>query len=91
MTADGKLSTLGRMLIDNSTLSVLYWTCCPKPVPSMTQDDNPNKQNEVLIKFLAPQRLKYRLEELAAERSIALSALLRLIASEYLRRNHPTW
>ncbi len=79
------------MVIDNPTLSMLYWTYGPGPVPSMTQEDKQNRQNEALIKFLAPQRLKHRLEGLAAERNIALSALLRLIASEYLRRNHPRW
>jgi hypothetical protein len=46
--------------------------------------------NEVLVKFLAPRRLKRALEELATERNIALSALLRLIMSEYLRRVNQT-
>ena len=53
----------------------------------MVQDDNQKNQNEVLIKFLAPQKLKRALEELAAEHNIALSALLRLVTSEYVRRN----
>ncbi len=52
----------------------------------MAQGENQKKQNEVLIKFLAPQRLKRALEELAIERNITLSALLRLITSEYVRR-----
>ncbi len=54
----------------------------------LENDDHPN--NETLVKFLAPRKLKRALEELALERNIALSALLRLIASEYIRRSHPT-
>jgi hypothetical protein len=52
----------------------------------MVKDDNEKNQNGVLIKFLAPRKLKHALEELAVERNIALSALLRLVTSEYLRR-----
>ncbi len=52
----------------------------------MVQDNSSNNPNGVLIKFLAPQKLKRALEDLAIERNIALSALLRLIASEYVRR-----
>ena len=43
--------------------------------------------NEVLIKFVSPDKLKRALQHLADERNIALSALLRLIASEYVKRN----
>lgn len=42
--------------------------------------------NEALIKFVAPEDLKRDLQELAHERNITLSALLRLIASEYVKR-----
>jgi hypothetical protein len=56
----------------------------------MVQDDNQKNQNEVLIKFLAPQKLKHGLEELAAERNIALSALPQLVTSECVRRTPPT-
>ena len=52
----------------------------------MSQEQRSRNQNEALIKFLAPEKLKRALEELAAERNIALSALLRLVASEYVRR-----
>ena len=56
----------------------------------MVQEDNKENQKEVLIKFLAPRKLKRALEELAAERNIALSALLRLVTSDYVRRaNEP--
>lgn len=49
---------------------------------------NRRKQiNEELIKFVAPASLKSRLQRLADERHITLSALLRLLASEYVRRN----
>jgi hypothetical protein len=44
-------------------------------------------KNETLIKFHAPVDLKVSLQELANERYIALSSLLRLIASEYIRRS----
>jgi len=47
-----------------------------------------NRKNisEVLIKFVAPDELKSALQALANERNITLSALLRLIASEYVKR-----
>jgi hypothetical protein len=48
--------------------------------------NNKRNTNEVLIKFGAPGKLKRALQELANERNIALSALLRLIASEYVKR-----
>jgi hypothetical protein len=56
----------------------------------MVQEENSNNQNEVLIKFLAPRKLKLALEELAGERNVALSALLRLVLSEYVRRTRQT-
>jgi len=43
--------------------------------------------NEARIKFVAPASLKHKLQRLANERNITLSALLRLLASEYVRRN----
>lgn len=56
----------------------------------MVQDHNQQNHNEVLIKFLAPEKLKHALEELSRERNIALSALLRLVMSEYIRRTRQT-
>jgi len=47
-----------------------------------------NKQNKDLIKFLAPLDHKQTLQQLANERNISLSSLLRLISSEYVKRNH---
>ena len=52
----------------------------------MSQKTNQNT-NKVRIKFVAPAALKRALQELADERNITLSALLRLIASEYVKRN----
>lgn len=50
----------------------------------MTQ--SPHKPpSEELIKFYAPLHLKRQLQELAASRNIALSALLRLLVSEYIK------
>jgi hypothetical protein len=56
----------------------------------MYQDEDSNNQNEELIKFLSPSRLKNALQNLANERNITLSALLRLISSEYVRRIEKT-
>jgi hypothetical protein len=56
---------------------MLYYSHCPEHVLYMVQHENSNNQNEVPIKFLAPRKLKHALEELAAERNVALSALLR--------------
>ena len=53
----------------------------------MANNDNRKNISEVLIKFAAPKALKRALRELADERNITLSALLRLIASEYAKRN----
>jgi hypothetical protein len=52
----------------------------------MAQNENLENQNEVLIKFLVPKRLKLALKERADERNITISALLRLISSEYVKR-----
>ena len=54
----------------------------------MAQDKDYQNQNEVLIKFLAPVRLKQALLKLASERNIQLSAMLRLITSEYVKRTN---
>ena len=48
---------------------------------------NNGNKNEALIKFVAPTELKQALQQLANERNISLSSLLRLIASEYVKRN----
>ncbi len=52
----------------------------------MAQNKNMENQNEVLLKFLVPRKLKRDLQERAVERNIAVSALMRLIASEYVKR-----
>jgi hypothetical protein len=54
----------------------------------MAQEEEYQNHNEVLIKFLAPARLKQALLKLANERNIQLSAMLRLITSEYLKRSN---
>ena len=51
---------------------------------------NNGNKNEALIKFVAPIDLKEALQQLANERNITLSSLLRLIASEYVKRNRST-
>jgi hypothetical protein len=41
--------------------------------------------NEELIKFVLPRELKGELQALASSRNISLSALLRLVISEYVK------
>ena len=53
----------------------------------MVKDSNDRNLNATLIKFVAPGELKFALQGLARERNIALSSLLRLITSEYVKRN----
>jgi hypothetical protein len=53
----------------------------------MTIKNNSKKINGALIKFVAPVKLKRTLQELASERNITISALLRLITTEYAKRN----
>jgi hypothetical protein len=57
----------------------------------MSHNNNHRKNiNEVLVKFYAPEELKQALQNLANERNITLSSLLRLITSEYAKRNKQT-
>ena len=56
----------------------------------MTQVLNRQENNRLALKFVVPGDLKRDLQLLAVERNIALSALLRLITSEYVRRNRPS-
>jgi hypothetical protein len=53
----------------------------------MSKNGNNKKINETLIKFFAPKNLKVDLQELANARNITLSSLLRLITTDYIRRN----
>ena len=46
--------------------------------------------NEELVKFVVPKTLKNDLQELASERNISVSSLLRLITTDYIKRNKPT-
>lgn len=52
----------------------------------MTQKPN-NKKQTLIIKFGVPYALRQKLSEIAIERNISLSALLRLISSEYTHNN----
>lgn len=78
---------LGFLLVDTDPWSVFSWGCSLSFVPHMSNKNNRKNINEVLIKFVAPAELKHALQELANERNITLSALLRLITSEYVKRN----
>ena len=54
----------------------------------MTKESPQNHNNPTLIKFVAPNSLKDTLSKMAAERSVSLSALLRIISSEYIKHNN---
>ncbi len=56
----------------------------------MTHESAQKHTNKERIKFITPVELKQALRELANERNITLAALLRLIATEYVKRNKPT-
>ena len=53
----------------------------------MSNNNNYKPKNEVMIKFLSPVALKNDLQKLASERNISLSSLIRLIATDYVKRN----
>jgi ribbon-helix-helix CopG family protein len=44
-----------------------------------------NLTEEAFVKFFLPRRVKAQLQELAEARSLSLSALLRLIVTEYIK------
>jgi hypothetical protein len=44
------------------------------------------KMNQAFVKFRAPETLKEDLERLARGRNVSLSALLRLVLSEYVKQ-----
>jgi hypothetical protein len=52
----------------------------------MTRKSHKQPTNKDLIKFLVPKQLKDSLLIIAIERNISLSALLRIITSEYAKR-----
>jgi len=52
----------------------------------MTKKIEKINQQKDLIKFLAPLSLQKSLQSIANERNISLSALLRIITSEYVKR-----
>jgi len=53
----------------------------------MARKKHHNVNNNDLIKFIVPKSLKNSLQIIALERNISLSALLRIITSEYAKRN----
>jgi hypothetical protein len=76
------------LLIDNNISNLVISINRPDLVPTMYQDDK--TKYKTLIKFTAPENLKRDLQQLAIERNITLSSLLRLISSEYIKRNNGT-
>ena len=69
----------------------LYFSFCPKTDLIRDMKKQQANNNAVLIKFFSPEKLKKELSDLASERNIALSALLRIIASNYIRRSKQQW
>jgi hypothetical protein len=69
-------SKLSNQVIDNPISFVLNYLCGPQYVLIMHKEE-PQKQNEALIKFLSPVKLKLALLKLASERNITLSSLRR--------------
>ena len=61
----------------------------PEQVQELTQTISNIYKNDAVIKFHTPDYLKHLLEKQAVKRNISLSAFMRLIASEYLRRDQP--
>ena len=53
----------------------------------MTLKPNSQSNGHILVKFMVPRELKDAIQEMADERHIALSALLRLITVEYIKRH----
>jgi hypothetical protein len=53
----------------------------------MSHNNKQTTSKKIYIKFGVPIHLKDTLQALADERNIGLSALLRLIATEYIRRH----
>lgn len=74
--------TFPRVVLDSDRCYVLNFISWSIYVPPMYI-----KNTETLIKFLSPNKLKRALQELAKERNVTLSSLLRLILSEYVKRN----
>jgi hypothetical protein len=52
----------------------------------MAQTGTNNQINKTTLKVVVPEELKGTLQLLADERNITLSAFLRLISSEYVKR-----
>ena len=54
----------------------------------MAKKDRQYKDIQTIVKFIAPYSLKQSLSSSAHERNISLSALLRIITTEYTKRNN---
>jgi hypothetical protein len=78
--------------LDNRICDTLNLKRGPSFVPGMANiEQNDHKLlNEELVKFVVPKTLKNDLQELASERNISVSSLLRLITTDYIKRNKTT-
>jgi hypothetical protein len=56
----------------------------------MAKNIQRNTISDAVVRFVSPARLRDDLQQLANERNITLSALLRLIATEYVKRSKNT-
>jgi hypothetical protein len=61
-----------------------------KFVPSMTQAGTNNSVKKSTLKVVVPEELKHALQLLADEQNITVSSLLRLVTSEYVKRQQST-
>lgn len=60
-------------------------------ITNLDQSPPESSSRDEYIKFVLSTDLKHNLLKLANERDISLSALMRLIASDYLKRNQDSW
>lgn len=72
---------------DTLTSSYQVWLWCPCPiyVPNMNQTIHKPSLSEEVIKFAVPKQLKAELQMKAMTRNVTLSALLRLVITDYLK------
>jgi hypothetical protein len=83
------LWSLFEFKLDKRICDILNSKRGPSFVPGMANiEQNAHKLlNEELVKFVVPKTLKNDLLELASERNISVSSLLRLITTDYIKRN----
>src|SRR5688572_5900013 len=85
---DGSMTPCCRdniLLLDTNCLYRCISKYCCNTCTNLVLNMVKKRLNEVLIKLVAPQELKEALQSLAQSRNITLSALVRLILTEYVK------